>query len=362
MGFPDNQQIIKIISGGGGFSAAITDTGQLYVCGHNKDGQLGLGNTEDVTHFSLCTILSDVRVSQVTCGWDFMIILTENGQLLSCGSNKYSQLGIPQMETCRSPTQIEVFKEKVVDAAAGLRHALALTESGHIFQWGTGLASQAKRYSQGKPLPSFLTAKEPCLVPGLENVHGKKVTAGSFHSVALMDSGELYVWGNNKYRQLLQNNLYIIEPHKITNHFFSGERIENIWSGWTHLVAQSGTGNIFTWGRANYGQIGRLIGVQDKKEQAIELDDGICNKESIEYPACIPCLTGASQIACGSEHNLAVCGNELYSWGWNEHGMCGNGSEENVPIPTLVVIPHTPRVKLIGCGAGHSMVLCISSG
>lgn len=50
-------------------------TGQLFVCGHNKDGQLGLNHTEDVLHFTLCTALSGFCVKQVACGWDFTIIL-----------------------------------------------------------------------------------------------------------------------------------------------------------------------------------------------------------------------------------------------------------------------------------------------
>lgn len=49
--------------------------GQLFVCGHNKDGQLGLNHTEDVLRFTLCTALSGFCVKQVACGWDFTIIL-----------------------------------------------------------------------------------------------------------------------------------------------------------------------------------------------------------------------------------------------------------------------------------------------
>ncbi|KAM4617699.1 secretion-regulating guanine nucleotide exchange factor [Discoglossus pictus] len=355
-GFPDNQQTIRSISGGGGHSAAVTDAGELYVCGQNKDGQLGLNNTADVTHFSLCTALLNTRISKVGCGWDFTLILTENGQLFSCGSNSFSQLGIPQMEACTTPKRIEIFKEKIVDVAAGLRHALAITESGRIFQWGSGMASQAKRNSCGKPIPTFLTAKQPCVVPGLENASGKKVTAGSYHSAALTDAGDLYIWGSNKYGQLLHKDLFVPEPQKIGSHFFLGERIKGIWSGWTHLVAQTETGKVLTWGRGNYCQLGRKV------QQDHQTNEDICSEDSFEHPACIPSLTGASQIACGSEHNLAVCGNKLYSWGWNEHGMCGNGTEINVPTPAPVLIAHSGNVKLIGCGAGHSMILCISSG
>lgn len=39
-------------------------------------------------------------------------------------------------------------------------------ESGLVLQWGTGMASWAKRANQGKTLPLFLTAKEPCEITG----------------------------------------------------------------------------------------------------------------------------------------------------------------------------------------------------
>ncbi|XP_075423808.1 secretion-regulating guanine nucleotide exchange factor isoform X2 [Ascaphus truei] len=359
MAFPGNQQPIKSISGGGGHSAALTDAGELFVCGQNKDGQLGLNHNEDVSCFTLCAALLSSRVSKVACGWDFTVILTGSGELLSCGSNSFSQLGIPQAESCPVPKQLSVLKEKVLDVAAGLRHALALTESGQVFQWGLGLASHAKRASHGKPTSAFLLAKEPCRVPGLENVRGKKVTAGSHHSVVLTEAGDMYVWGSNKHGQLLHPESFLAEPQKVEAHFFSGERMEEVCSGWTHLVGQTETGKVFTWGRANYCQLGI---VQDEKDEEMKhLQDNYADGRA-KQPYCIPGLTGASQIACGSEHNLAVCGNELYSWGWNEHGMCGNGTETNVPVPKEVHILNAANVKLIGCGAGHSLILCITTG
>jgi len=43
----------------------------------------------------------------------------------------------------------------------------------------------------------------------------------------------------------------------------------------------------------------------------------------------------------------------LVSWGWNEHGNCGNGSIENVMEPMPVSLRHG-RAVLIGGGACHN--------
>uniref|UniRef100_A0A452QW63 Secretion regulating guanine nucleotide exchange factor n=1 Tax=Ursus americanus TaxID=9643 RepID=A0A452QW63_URSAM len=52
----------------------------------------------------------------------------ESGQVLSCGSNSFGQLGVPHgPRRCTVPQAIELLSEKVVCIAAGLRHALAAT-------------------------------------------------------------------------------------------------------------------------------------------------------------------------------------------------------------------------------------------
>lgn len=50
------------------------------------------------------------------------------GQVLSCGSNSFGQLGVPPgPRRCVVPQAIELLREKVVCVAAGLRRALAAT-------------------------------------------------------------------------------------------------------------------------------------------------------------------------------------------------------------------------------------------
>ncbi|XP_042547540.1 secretion-regulating guanine nucleotide exchange factor isoform X2 [Dipodomys spectabilis] len=350
---------IKKITGGGGHSAVVTDGGGLFVCGLNKDGQLGLGHTEDVLYFTLCKSLLGCPVQQVACGWDFTIMLTEGGQVLSCGSNLFGQLGIPHgPRRCVVPQIIELLREKVVWVAAGLRHALAATVSGIVFQWGTGLASSARRLCPGQALPSFLTAKEPSRVTDLESSKATCVLAGSDHSASLTDAGELYVWGRNKHGQLATQAAFLLLPQKIEAHWFQNEKVTAVWSGWTHLVAQTESGKVFTWGRADYGQLGRKLGSNGGQKPEKQDSSLSCFRSQNNTPSPLHCLTGAAEISCGSEHNLAVIGGACYSWGWNEHGMCGDGSEVNVLTPKPVQVLPSAAGLLVGCGSGHSLALC----
>ncbi|XP_066481773.1 secretion-regulating guanine nucleotide exchange factor isoform X2 [Tiliqua scincoides] len=316
--FPCKQKNIRNITGGGGHSAVVTGSGDLYLCGQNKDGQLGLNHTEDVTQFMLCSSLSGCLVAQVACGWDFTIILAENGQVLSCGSNSFGQLGIPLISgSCTVPQKIESLKDKVVNVAAGLRHTLAITENGSVFQWGIGMASRAKRACQGKPIPCFLRAKEPCQVTGLENIIAKRITSGSYHAVLLTDGGELYVWGSNQRKQLVSKDDFLLKPQKIEAHYFLDEKVRKVWTGWTHIVAQTESGKVFTWGRGDYGQLGRSVMLCEGQNHDGARSTAHCLQEPFNAPFAVPSLTGASEIACGSEHNLAITASVILGAGMN---------------------------------------------
>ncbi|XP_072477508.1 secretion-regulating guanine nucleotide exchange factor [Notamacropus eugenii] len=297
---------IKMLTGGGGHSAVVTDGGELFVCGLNKDGQLGLGHTEDVLSFIPCTPLAGCPILQVSCGWDFTLLLAENGQVLSCGSNSFGQLGLPPGPRRQvTPQVIELLSEKVVCIAAGMRHALAVTENGLVFQWGTGLASTGRRACPEKPLPPFLTAKEPCQVTGLGNSKVKMVVTGSCHSASLTDEGDLYVWGSNKHGQLVSPDAFLPTPQKVEAACFQNEKVAMVWSGWTHFIARTVTGKVFTWGRADYGQLGRKVDSHERCKDQCELPLS-CTRALTTKPSSLPCLAGVIKVACGSEHNLAV--------------------------------------------------------
>ncbi|XP_056138079.1 secretion-regulating guanine nucleotide exchange factor isoform X2 [Lampris incognitus] len=285
-----------------------------------------------------------------------LVNISDSGQVLACGSNAFGQLGVAQPVTHSAHhLLVESLKEPVVSVAAGLRHSLAVTNSGCVYQWGTGLYSQAKRALFPHAVPAHLSSKLPSLVPGLDQVTPLTVAAGSTHCVCLTEGGDLFLWGSNKHGQLTTTEPFLSSPTPLKHTLLDRERVTHVWSGWTHLVAKTESGRVFTWGRRDYGQLGRMEPSCQNTEQKSGGPLAKCGSQGACLPAEVKVLHGAEQIACGSEHNLAIVGGCLFSWGWNEHGMCGDGSQTDVVQPKLMF---GLRPLLIGCGAGHSMALC----
>uniref|UniRef100_A0A673MI37 Secretion-regulating guanine nucleotide exchange factor-like n=1 Tax=Sinocyclocheilus rhinocerous TaxID=307959 RepID=A0A673MI37_9TELE len=273
----------RCMAGGGGHSAVITESGELLMCGQNHKGQLGLSHTSEVITFQPCPLTGCSRVQQVSCGWDFSVILTGDGQVLVCGSNAFGQLGVsPGITHSAEPLHVKTLNEPVTSVAAGLRHALASTAL----------------------VLTFSSA-------GFDHVTPQKVVAGSTHCICLTVKGDVFLWGSNKHGQLVSESLFLPLPVALDRSLLQGERVTDVHSGWTHLVAKTESGRVFTWGRANYGQLGQT-----------------------------------------SQRGRIV------SWGWNEHGMCGDGSLCDVTQPRPIPRFRDATALLIGCGSGHSMALC----
>ncbi|KAK6266724.1 hypothetical protein QUC31_017561 [Theobroma cacao] len=101
---------------------------------------------------------------------------------------------------------------------------------------------------------------------------------------------------------------------------------------------------IYVWGYNYSGQTGRK-----GKEQQLRIPKQL-------PPDLFGCPAGANahwlDFACGREHTAAVASDgSLFTWGANEFGQLGDGTEEGRKYPKKVKQLQTEFVKYVSCGA-----------
>ncbi len=70
----------------------IAESNGLFVCGRGTEGQLGVGEADNV--FNAVKVME--RVAKVACGEQHTMILSIDRKVFVSGSNKKFQLGLPE--------------------------------------------------------------------------------------------------------------------------------------------------------------------------------------------------------------------------------------------------------------------------
>lgn len=147
----------------------------------------------------------------------FLLTHTEN--VYACGLNNMGQLGIGSLEPNFSaePMLVEALEGKgVVQLSGGEHHSLALTEEGQVYAFGRGDSSQL---GLGDGADQHLS---PAKVEGLADVRIRKVTSGSNQNFAVAKSGDLYSWGFGEMGQLGnaregdEHTPFLVEPPQMS--------------------------------------------------------------------------------------------------------------------------------------------------
>lgn len=102
-----------------------------------------------------------------------------------------------------------------------------------------------------------------CHVPRLvETMAGKRprqLSCGGFHTAVVTEDGRLYTFGGGEHGQLGHND----RVNKVKPTFvqaLDGVFVSQITCGWSHSVALTGKGKIYTWGNGDHGKLGHGSG------------------------------------------------------------------------------------------------------
>jgi alpha-tubulin suppressor-like RCC1 family protein len=187
-------------------TAAITDTGRLYMWGKAVTGKLGLGSLRgNIVVPTRVETFSNKVVCMVALGRNHSVCLLDDRRFYAWGSNTFGQLGLPDITTyINAPQELNSLREtNIRHIACGGWHTLICSWSGAVFTCGKGWHGQLGQgdyeslTAQSKTLPYFKKIMHAFGDHKIVKVYGGKET-----SAALSDAGRVFTWGQGDQCQL----------------------------------------------------------------------------------------------------------------------------------------------------------------
>ncbi|XP_041374032.1 probable E3 ubiquitin-protein ligase HERC1 isoform X2 [Gigantopelta aegis] len=352
----------------------------MYTWGSNSSHQLAEGSVEKIVIPKQASSFPECQ--QIEAGQFCTFIIHTDGSVSACGKGSYGRLGLGDSNNQALPKKI-VFdpnhKMKKISSSKGSDgHTLALSTEGEIFSWGDG---DYGKLGHG----SNLTQKSPKIIIGpLTSKVVKCISAGYRHSAAVTEDGELYSWGEGHGDSSSRN---------LPKHVKQISGVGQVACGSSHTLVVSQDGRtVWSFGGGENGQLGHGDMNRQYEPKIIEALVGMYIQKVVcgcqfslaltstgqiyawGSGSCLGC--GASEvislrprlieelqnirlvdIASGDSHCLALThDNEVYAWGNNGMGQCGQGHTQSpITRPRKVLSLDGAAIQQISAGTSHSV-------
>ncbi|XP_037609795.1 probable E3 ubiquitin-protein ligase HERC1 isoform X6 [Sebastes umbrosus] len=331
-GFSDAQ----MIEAGQYCTFSVSADGSVKACGKGSYGRLGLGDSNNQSMPKKLVLEPHRNMKKVSSskGSDgHTLAITVEGEVFSWGDGEYGKLGHGNSATQKYPKIIQgpLFGKVVVCVSAGYRHSAAVTNDGELYTWGEGdFGRLGHSDSQSRNVPT--------LVKDISGVG--QVACGSSHTVAVAQDGRT-VWSfgggdNGKLGHGDTNRVYRPKVIEALHGFI----IRKVCAGSQSSLALTSAGQVFAWG------CGSCLGCGSSETTSLR-------PRFIEDLS----ITKIIDISCGDSHCLALTHeNEVYAWGNNTMGQCGQG-HTSTPItkPKKVLGLEGVSIQQITAGTSHSL-------
>nr|XP_020140155.1 E3 ISG15--protein ligase HERC5-like isoform X1 [Microcebus murinus] len=207
-------------------------------------------------------------------------------------------------------------KMKIHSMDQGTEHLVILSSDGKLFEYNYSI--EHARFQ------SILREKNII-----------QITCGDYHSLALSKGGELFAWGQNLHGQLGLGSTFPSTPTPQMVDRLAGVPLVQISAGEAHSMALSMSGNIYSWGNNEFGQLG--LGHTENKDSPSLIE--ALDNQKVEF------------LTCGGFHTALLTKDGLvFTFGAGQYGQLGHGSTQNELRPRLVTELTGKRVTQIACG------------
>ena len=215
--------------------------------------------------------------------------------------------------------------------AARGNHSMALTSDGRVWSWGynsSGELGDGTTETKTSPVPVAVIAGMAKFV---------RIDTGRYFSLGLDEVGVLWAWGWNGKHQISKN---------ATDHYSLPVKIElpapvaQFACGDGHALVVDRNGKMWAWGDNYFGQLGAGHA------------SAISGMFEIPKPSG---MSGIVSLAASASSSYAIdAAGKTWSWGYNNYGQLGDGSNITRYSPVAVNLSTSiPAVKSISTGDDH---------
>ena len=336
----DNLTQVKTIAGGGYHSLALKTNGTVWAWGWNDNGQLGDGSTTE--RHQPVQVSALTGVTDIAAGEYHSVALKSDGTVWAWGAGGYGQLGNSAAVDKSSPVLVQGLNNVTAVAAGGL-HTLALKSDGTV--WACGFNNRGQLGDN-----TTTNRYQVVQVDNLTDVIA--IAGGGDHSLALKSDGTVYAWGANDEGQLGLGDGASAEyhqPQQVKDAAGTGnlQNITAIAAGTFHSLALDTSENVWAWGWNYHGQLGQGdSGTGTDRNLPVRVQDDAGD------------LANITAIDAGYGYSLALktaSATTVWAWGRNAGGALGDGTETDRNLAQQVHNLNTIRV--IAAGWFHGMAL-----
>jgi RCC1-like G exchanging factor-like protein len=370
-----NNADLTNVACGNGFSL-IAVSGARHLKGHhlfgtgmNTESQIGFHQTSkgDIFKYIIEPALIELpidrnksdkfRIIDIACGRAHSVVVTNMG-IFTFGNNSYGQCSRPIIEDeiyfGNQANLQNVYKyfelesdDEVVSVRAGQDHNCFLTKKGHVFTNGWSADGQLG-------IGIYTTSWKPQRVKGdLEGNKIKQISTKGDFVLALSESGEVFGWGNNEYKQLSMSDCH--EPQVgIPKHLklpsFVKKPIISVAASGTHCLIIDTNKRVWSWGHGLLGKGPRC----EESSEPTQIPDTLFGihkelKHTLDNrPIAVHCGLNCSAVTLEN--------GSLFMWGNNRYGNLGTGDDKDAYFPLRVNIP--AFIKKLDCGPDQTFAIC----
>jgi alpha-tubulin suppressor-like RCC1 family protein len=203
-----------------------------------------------------------------------------------------------------------------------------------------------------RPVPVVGVKRSPFLVGAVA------LSAGTEHSLALLEGGRVRAWGGNDHGQLGDGTAVPERdrPVVVLGPDGTGQLtgVKSVAAGNVHSLALARDGTVWAWGHNIWGQLG--AGIIDGPDfcpippEPPHASDSVCSKRPVAVigPGGAARLTHVTAVAAGVNHSVALrADGTVWTWGQNGLGQLGIGDTKGPEI----CAPYMPEYGPSPCSA-----------